>query len=149
MDGQVLIFPKGNDIQVTARFPGISDGTGAHSEFYYKDNRYVADNDPGTMIYSSAIDPDPDNPGATMSTFHIPAADNVVTGAFWYRVDAVDSLNTRRTTACGTLLVEAVLWSRKARRECAAQKGSCTTGPRAKAEQKSTGECPATLIAAW
>jgi hypothetical protein len=108
MDGQVLIFPQGNDIVVTARFPDISDGTGATSEFYYKDNRYTPDSDPSTQVYSSDIYDDPDNPGATMSQFTIPAADNSANGAFWWRVDCIDSLDTRRTAQCGTLLVEAV-----------------------------------------
>jgi hypothetical protein len=101
MDGQVLIFPQGNDIVVTARFPGISDGTGAQSEF----------SDPTTMVYTSAIIDDPDNPGQTMSTFEIPREDVAVTGAFWWRVDCIDTLSSRRTASCGTLLVEAVLCS--------------------------------------
>ena len=108
MDGQVLLFPQNNDVVVTAQYPGISDGTGSHSEFYYKDNRYIADSDPSTQMYQAPIIPDPDNPGATMSRFTIPADDNLTTGAFWWRVDCVDSLNTRRTAQCGTLLVEAV-----------------------------------------
>jgi hypothetical protein len=108
MDGQVLLFPQNKDIVVTARYPDISDGTGSHSEFYYKDSRYTADNDPSTQMYSAPIEQDPDNPGATMSQFTIPADDNLITGAFWWRVDCVDSLNTRRMAQCGTLLVEAV-----------------------------------------
>lgn len=109
MDSQVLYFPQGKDVVVTARYPGISDGTGSHSELYYKDNRYTPDDDPGTQMYSAPIDDDPDNPGATMSVFTIPAADNDVTGAFWWRVDAVDDTdNTRSMVQCGTLLVEAV-----------------------------------------
>jgi hypothetical protein len=110
MDITTLWFPQGNDIIVTARYPGISDGTGMTSEFYYKDNRYTADTDPGTQVYSSDITADPDNPGATMSQFTIPADDNLITGAFWWRVDCIDSLDNRRTADCGTLLVEAVLW---------------------------------------
>jgi hypothetical protein len=108
MDGQVLYFPQGNDVIVTARYPEISDGTGSHSEFFYKDNRYLADNDPTTQMYSASIDADPDNPGATMSVFTIPGDDNLMAGAFWYRVDCVDTLDTRRTASCGVLLVEAV-----------------------------------------
>lgn len=108
MDGNVLIFPRNNDVVVTARYPDISDGTGSNSVFYYKDNRYVSDDDPSTQMYQAPIVDDPDNPGATMSQFTIPADDNLITGAFWWRVDCVDSLNSRRTAQCGTLLVEAV-----------------------------------------
>jgi hypothetical protein len=108
MDGQVLIFPRGNDVVVTARFPEISSGAGATATFYYKDNRYTADTDPTSKIYSSTIVADPDNPGATMSTFPVPGTDNQVTGAFWWRVDATDVTNKTRTAAAGTLLVEAV-----------------------------------------
>lgn len=108
MDSQVLYFPQNKDVVVTARYPDISDGSGAHSELYYKDNRYTSDDDPGTQMYSAPIDDDPDNPGATMSVFTIPATDNSVTGAFWWRVDAIDTYNTRRMVQCGTLLVEAV-----------------------------------------
>src|ERR1700758_2886704 len=125
MDNQALYFPQGKDVTVTARYPGIPSGTGLHSEFYYKDNRYTADSDPSVQMYSAPIDPDPDNTGATMSVFDIPAADNGVAGAFWWRVDVVDSANIRRYVDSGTLLVEAVLWSRRARLACAARKGSC------------------------
>jgi hypothetical protein len=108
MDGQALVFPQGNDVIVTARFPQISSGAGMTSEFYYKDNRYVSDTDPTTQVYSSGITDDPDNPGATMSQFTVPATDNEVTGAFWWRVDAIDSTGARSTAAAGTLLVEAM-----------------------------------------
>lgn len=108
MDGNVLVFPQNNDVVVTARFPDINDGTGSHSEFYYKDNRYKDDTDPTTQVYTAPIENDPDYPGATMSVFTIPSEDNLITGAFWWRVDCVDSLSTRRTAQCGTLLVEAV-----------------------------------------
>lgn len=110
MDSTVIYFPQAKDVVVTARFPTISDGTGSTSEFYYKDSRYTADTDPATQVYTSDITDDPDNPGATFAQFTIPADDNLVTGAFWYRVDCIDSLDTRRMAACGTLLVEAVLW---------------------------------------
>src|ERR1700746_1269484 len=120
MDGQVLYFPAGKDVVVTVRYPGISDGTGANSEFYLKDNRYVPDTDPAVQMYSAPVNPDPDNTGATMSVFDIPGADTVATGAFWWRVDVVDSANTRRFVDAGTVLVEAVLWSRRARLACAA-----------------------------
>jgi hypothetical protein len=109
MDTTVLFFPRGNDIIVTARFPDISDGTGVTAEFYYKDNRVTADTDPSTMTYSSSVRPDPGNPGATMSVFTIPGTDNDDPGAFWWRVDVIDALLSRRTASCGTLLVEAVL----------------------------------------
>lgn len=108
MDGQVLYFPQGNDIVVTARFPEISDGTGATASFYCKDDRYVDDADPTTQVYTSGVNPDPDFTGATMSVFHIPAADIEITGAFWWRVDVTDVTDKTRTASCGTLLVEAV-----------------------------------------
>jgi hypothetical protein len=108
MDQIVLMFPQGNDIQVTAQFPTIADGTGMTANFYYKISRYTADSDPTTLVFTSDIVDDPDNPGATMSVFEIPSADNEVSGAFWWRVDAVDSQDTTRTANCGPLLVEAV-----------------------------------------
>lgn len=108
MDQTGLVFPQGNDIVVTAQFPTISDGTGMTSEFYYKDDRTTPDTDPAVEVYSSTVIPDPSNPGATYSRFTIPAADNGVTGAFWYRVDCLDSTGKRRTANCGPLLVEAV-----------------------------------------
>jgi hypothetical protein len=108
MDSEVLFLPQGKDVVVTARFPTISDGTGVTSELYYKDSRYTADTDPTTQVYTSQVQDDPDNPGATFAQWTIPADDNIVTGAFWYRVDCIDSLDTRRMAACGTLLVEAV-----------------------------------------
>ena len=148
MDGQALVFPQGNDVVVTARFPEISDGTGAEAQFYYKDNRYVADSDPGVQVYTSSITDDPDNAGATMSQFKIPATDNSVAGAFWWRVDCIDITNARRTAAAGTLLVEAVLWRRKLRERSGARNGLCITGPKGKAGPRSTGESQATLTGA-
>jgi hypothetical protein len=144
MDMTVLYFPQGNDIQVTAQFPTISDGTGATAYFYYKGSRYVADDDPTTQVYTSDIVPDPNNVGATMSTFLIPSADNATNGAFWWRVDAEDTVGTVRTANCGPLLVEAVLW------EMAAQCRSsfCVTGLQAQEEIPSTGELMVTSIGA-
>jgi hypothetical protein len=103
-----LVFPRGNDIVVTASFPDISDGTGMSAEFYYKPDRTTDDNDPSVKVYESTVDPDPDNAGATLSTFDIPAVDNGSTGSFWWRVDVLDVNGHRRTADCGPLLVEAV-----------------------------------------
>lgn len=108
MDQMGLVFPQGNDIIVTARFPSITDGTGMNAEFYYKGDRTTLDADPAVQVYSSSVVPDPDNLPATFSQFIIPAADNEVPGAFWWRVDCIDTLNNRRTARCGPLLVEAV-----------------------------------------
>jgi hypothetical protein len=108
MDQVGLVFPRGNDIVVTARFPEISDGTGATAEFFTKDDRETPDDD--AAVYQSSIVDDPDAPGSTMSVFLIPSDDTGVTGSFWWRVDAIDSMTNRRTAACGPLLVEAVLW---------------------------------------
>jgi hypothetical protein len=106
MDG--LVFPRGNDVIVTARFPEISDGTGMSSEFYYKLDRTTDDDDPSVHVYESTVEPDPDNEGATLATFDVPASDNASTGSFWWRVDVLDSDGHRRTANCGPLLVEAV-----------------------------------------
>jgi hypothetical protein len=103
-----LVFPRGNDIVVTARFPTISDGTGMSSEFYYKPDRKTDDGDPSVQIYESAVIPDPDNEGATLATFDVPSTDNAAAGAFWWRVDVLDVDGHRRTANCGTLLVDAV-----------------------------------------
>jgi hypothetical protein len=103
-----LVFPRGNDIVVTARFPTISDGTGMSAEFYYKADRTTADDDPSVQVYESAVTPDPDNEGATLATFEVDAADNASTGSYWWRVDVLDSSGHRRTADCGPLLVDAV-----------------------------------------
>ena len=106
MDMVALFFPQGNDVVVTAKFPDIIDGTGITAEFWYKDNKNTPDDDPTTVMYTSAIVQGDDQ--VWYSEFTIPATDNEVTGAFWWRVDAIDSFNKRRTANCGTLLVEAV-----------------------------------------
>lgn len=108
MDQTLLVFPKGNDVVVTARFPDISDGTGMTAKFYSKPDRGTADTDPSVHVYSATIVGDPDFPGATMSSFSIPHTDTTATGSFWWRVDCIDSLTHRRTASCGPLLVEAV-----------------------------------------
>lgn len=110
MDQIGLVFPRGNDIVVTARFPEISDGTGMVSEFYSKPSRAADDSDPAVNVYTSEVVTDPDNPGSTLAQFDIPSTDTGLTGAYWWRVDCVDVLDKRRTAACGPLLVEAVLW---------------------------------------
>jgi hypothetical protein len=108
MDMTALFFPQGNDITVTAQFPGISSGTGMSSEFWYKPERETPDTDPAVTTFSSPIVADPANPGQTMATFLIPDENNSSPGAFWWRVDVLDASGNRRTADCGTLLVEAV-----------------------------------------
>lgn len=108
MDQVGLVFPRGNDIVVTARFPDISNGSGINAEFYSKPGRTVADTDLSVQVYNSSLVTDPDNVGATMAQFTIPSIDTGATGAFWWRVDCIDVLSKRRTAACGPLLVEAV-----------------------------------------
>ncbi len=108
MDQTGLVFPRGNDVVVTARFPEISDGSGMVSEFFTKPSKTTDDDDPSVRVYESDIVTDPDYPGQTMAQFDIPDDDTGVTGAFWWRVDCVDVLNKRRTANCGPLLVEAV-----------------------------------------
>jgi hypothetical protein len=104
----VLFFPAGNDVQVTVSYPNISDGTGCQSEFYYKTDRTTPDTDLTTVVFTSPVIIDPDNVGATMSTFTIDAADNSASGAFWWRVDFLDAGDLRTTVGFGTLIVEAV-----------------------------------------
>lgn len=106
MDMVSLFFPQNNDIVVTAKFPDISDGTGIVTEFWYKDNRFVSDIDPTSTNYQSEMVRGDDN--VWYSEFDIPATDNTIPGAFWWRVDAVDTLNKRMTASAGTLIVEAV-----------------------------------------
>jgi hypothetical protein len=108
MDMTALFFPQGNDVVVTAQFPGISDGTGMSSEFWYKTDKTTPDTDPTSLSFESTVIPDPENAGQTMSQFSIPATDNDEAGAFWWRVDVIDVNSHRRTASCGTLLVEAV-----------------------------------------
>jgi hypothetical protein len=104
----VLYFPQGNDITVNVYYPGISDGTGSSSEFYYKTDRETSDADVTTKKYTAPIVANPDSPGECMSTFKIPSADNGVAGALWWRIDTVDAFADRSTVGYGTLLVEAV-----------------------------------------
>jgi hypothetical protein len=104
----VLYFPRGNDITVVARLPSIADGTGYQGEFYYKQDRTSLDTDPSTIVYTSPVDVDPDNAGATMSTFTVPGMDNGANGAFWWRIDTLDPSDARNTIGFGTLIVEAV-----------------------------------------
>lgn len=106
MDMTALFFPQNNDIVVTARFPEITDGTGVTTEFWYKDNKTTPDSDPTSVSYQSILARGTDD--VWYAQFNIPATDNEVTGAFWWRVDAIDTLNRRMTANCGTLLVEAV-----------------------------------------
>jgi hypothetical protein len=112
MDQTGLVFPRGNDVTVTARFPDISDGTGMVAEFFTKPTKATPDSDPAVKTYDSDVVSDPDNAGSTISHFDIPAADTGVTGSFWWRVDCVDVTGKRRTAdgGCGPLMVEAVLW---------------------------------------
>lgn len=106
MDMTALFFPQNNDIVVTAKFPEITDGTGIVTEFWYKDNRFTADSDPSSTSYQAEMIQGDDS--VWYSEFDIPAADNLVTGAFWWRVDAIDAQNKRMTASAGTLLIEAV-----------------------------------------
>jgi len=106
MDMQGLCIEQGNDVIVTARWPTIANGSGLSSELYYKPDRYTHDSDPSVEVYTSGLIPDPDNPGATMSQFTIPSADNQVPGIFWWRVDALDINGKRRTAAGGPFMVE-------------------------------------------
>jgi hypothetical protein len=108
MDQTCLFVPQGNDIVVTARFPGISDGTGMSSKFWVKPDRTTPDTDPAVSTYTSTVVADPSNIGATMSTFNVPSAENALPGAFWWRVDIIDSLNHRRTADSGTYMIESV-----------------------------------------
>jgi hypothetical protein len=107
MDMTTLFFPQNNDIVVTAKFPDFTTGAGIITKFWYKNNKFTADSDP-TSISFTGTTLTQGTDGLWFSTFSIPAANNVMTGAFWWRVDATDSLNKRRTAQCGTLLVEAV-----------------------------------------
>jgi hypothetical protein len=108
MDTTSLMIPRGNDVVVTARFPEIATGTGMSSQFWYKNDKTTPDSDPSVLMVQSTVVSDPDFPGATKSTFALTAANNAATGAFWWRVDVIDTSNKRRTANCGTLLVEAV-----------------------------------------
>jgi hypothetical protein len=104
----VLFFPRGNDVTVLARYPSIVDGTGYQSEFYYKQDRKDLDTDPLTIVYAVPVVADPDNAGATMSTFAVPGSDLDTNGAFWWRIDVLDPTDLRSTIGFGTLIVEAV-----------------------------------------
>jgi hypothetical protein len=106
MNMTALFFFQNNDIVVTAKFPDIIDGTGITAEFWYKNDKNTPDDDPSTIMYTSSMSQGGDQ--IWYSEFTIPAADNADTGAFWWRVDAVDASDKRRTAGCGTLLVEAV-----------------------------------------
>jgi hypothetical protein len=107
MDMTSLFFKQNNDVVVTAKFPDFTSGAGITTEFWYKDNKYASDSDPSSRSYTGTVLTQGTD-GLWFSNFTIPAADNAVTGAFWWRVDATDATNKRRTAQCGTLLVEAV-----------------------------------------
>lgn len=108
MDTTYLVFPQGNDIVVTARYPEISDGTGQSAFFYLKPDRYTDDDDTSVAVYESGVIPDPDNAGQTLSRFSVPKARTQIPGSYWWRIDVVDSLSSVRTANCGPVLVEAV-----------------------------------------
>lgn len=105
MDMTALFFFQNNDIIVTAKFPEIVDGTGVTAEFWYKPDKSTPDSDPANLTYTSNVIQGDD--AVWYSQFQIPAEDNMIAGAFWWRVDAIDALSNRRTAGCGTLLVEA------------------------------------------
>ena len=107
MDMTALFFYQNNDIIVVAKFPDIIDGTGITTQFWYKSNKYTADTDPSTHTYTGTT-LTVGTAGLWFSNFSVPAADNTIPGAYWWRVDAIDATNKRRTAQCGTLLVEAV-----------------------------------------
>jgi len=107
VDKTALFFPQNNDIVVTAKFPDIGSGSGVTTQFWYKDNRETSDTDPTNNMYAgSPLTAGTD--GVLFTQFDIPSEDNQLTGAFWWRVDAIDALGNRRTANCGTLLVESV-----------------------------------------
>jgi hypothetical protein len=131
-DTTSLFFYQNNDIVVIAKFPDITDGTGVTTEFWYKDNKFTADTDPSSTMYvGDALTVGTD--GIWFTQFHIPATHNALTGAFWWRVDAIDTQNHRRTAQCGTLLVEAVLWLKRRLRKSGLLKGLCITGLKVRA----------------
>lgn len=101
-------FPQGNDIAVTVYYPEVADGTGASSKFYYKKSRETSDTDPTTITYTAPIVNNPDSTGTCMSVIDIPAADNAVSGSFWWRIDAIDSTGDVSTVGYGALLVKGV-----------------------------------------
>jgi hypothetical protein len=102
-----LFFPQNNDVVVTAKFPGITDATGITAEFWCKTDRYTSDEDPASVMYSgTALQQGSD--GLWYSQFSVPATDNQLPGAYWWRVDAIDADNHRSTANSGTLLVQAV-----------------------------------------
>lgn len=108
MDMLALFFKQGNDIVVTARYPEISDGTGMTATFYVKDDKTTPDDDPSVTTYESDVVGDPDNLGATLSQFDIPATDTELTGAFWWKVNVTDVALKQRTANQGPLIIEAV-----------------------------------------
>ena len=103
-----LLFQAGKDVVVTARFPGISNSSGMTATFYIKADRVTPDTDSSVQKFSAAVVADPDNVGATMSQFIIPAADTNTPGAWWWRVDVTDSTGKTRTADYGPLLIQAV-----------------------------------------
>ena len=107
MDMTALFFRRNNDVVVTAKFPEMTTGAGITTQFWYKDDKYISDSDPTSHVYTGTVLTQGTD-GLWFTQFAIPATDNEVTGAYWWRVDAIDATNKRRTAQCGTLLVEAV-----------------------------------------
>jgi hypothetical protein len=108
MDMIALFFKRGDDIVVTARYAEISDGSGMTATFYIKSDKTTLDTDPSVLTYDSNVVADPNNTGATMSTFDIPSTDTQDTGAWWWKVRIFDQFNNVRTANQGPLLIEAV-----------------------------------------
>ena len=109
MDMTSLVFPRGNDVVVTAQYgPEITTGTGMNAELYTKDNRSTPDSDPSVQLYTADVHADPDNAAQFISTLEVPSSDTGIPGAYWWRVDIIDAFSARRTVNSGPLLVEAV-----------------------------------------
>lgn len=108
MDMLALFFKQGDDIVVTARYPGITDGSGMTATFYVKDDKTVPDTDTDVMTYDSNVVADPDNLGATLSQFKIPSEDTQMPGSMWWKVRVFDPFGNVRTANQGPLLIEAV-----------------------------------------
>jgi len=107
MDMTALFFPQNNDIVVTAKFPDITTGAGITTKFWRKNDKNTPDSDPSSKSYTgTALSQGTDS--IWFSQFTIPSVDNSSPGMYWWRVDAVDATNKRRTAQSGPLLVEAV-----------------------------------------
>lgn len=95
-DESVLAIDRSNDVTLTFFVTDPNNGnapfslSGCTLKFLRKASKYALDSDPSATSYTVTVDPDQvGNPGK--ATVSLPAADNVVSGFTWCRLDVTKS----------------------------------------------------------